>query len=368
MSRKEYGSNFCEEIQESNTRLEDSEKVIFLDSGRSALRYLLRQLGGSGFRVMLPQYTCESVIEPFGECGCHISYYPINKNFEIERSSFMRMVKETHPQLILIQSYFGANTLKNMRSDFKELQMQGVWIVEDITHAFFAGWKGQGADFMVGSLRKWCAIPDGGVLASVSARADRLLTREKLGQNTQFVDMRVKAQQEKRSYFVSEEEDNFEDKKRFIKLFDDSEAILDKQVKCYAMSEYTRKRLGAVDWDSAANRRKQNYAFLRESIMEMSAMGWSALELEGGEVPLYFPVYIRNGRRDELRQWMRKKNILLPVIWPMPQCLADKVDADVKWIYENIIAIPCDQRYDVKDIGEVLEQIGIFLRESENRV
>ena len=41
---------------------------------------------------------------------------------------------------------------------------QGIIIVEDITHSLLSDCWQSCADYMVGSLRKWCAIPDGGIL------------------------------------------------------------------------------------------------------------------------------------------------------------------------------------------------------------
>lgn len=44
MNIKEFGSNFCEELSKHSETLKDKENIIFFDTGRSALRFLLDNL------------------------------------------------------------------------------------------------------------------------------------------------------------------------------------------------------------------------------------------------------------------------------------------------------------------------------------
>ena len=38
---REIGGNFCEEILKCDKKLEDNERIIWFDTGRSAIRFLL---------------------------------------------------------------------------------------------------------------------------------------------------------------------------------------------------------------------------------------------------------------------------------------------------------------------------------------
>ena len=70
--------------------------------------------------------------------------------------------------------------------------------------------------------------------------------------------------------------------------------------------------------------------------------------------PLYCPIYIDGNKRDEIRKYMRQKNILLPVIWPKPQNIMERICTDVQWIFDHILAIPCDQRYSSEDMESIV--------------
>ena len=61
---REIGGNFCEEILKCDKKLEDNERIIWFDTGRSAIRFLLDRLGNKIKRVLLPQYACESPPTP----------------------------------------------------------------------------------------------------------------------------------------------------------------------------------------------------------------------------------------------------------------------------------------------------------------
>ena len=54
---------------------------------------------------------------------------------------------------------------------------------------------------------------------------------------------------------------------------------------------------------------------------------------------------------------MRKKEIFLPIIWPMSPILQDKCSKSVQKIYNEILAIPCDQRYTEQEMMFVAYEI-----------
>ena len=362
MYNKEFGSNFCELIEECNLYLDDSEYVKYFDSGRSAIRYLLDKLNTQVYTVLLPQYICESEIEPFIQNGYKIFFYPVNKKFEIVKKEFEKMIEYAKPHLVVVQSYFGADSLNNIRNYLGKLQRTGILIVEDITHSVFASYKREGADYLVGSLRKWHAIPDGGVLAAISSKAQKLKLIEKLNENDEYLKLRLEAQAQKRRYLDVENE-VLEMKEKFIELFEKSESILNQQRFYYSMSNYTRKRMLGIDWDKIKKRRRDNYLELKKKLGYISEIEVVDVILDEDVIPLYCPIYVRGDYRDDLRKKLRSKGIFLPIIWPEPRVVKECVDIEVSWIYEHILAIPCDQRYDSEDMRNIVEQIRGIMNE-----
>lgn len=362
MMEREIGGNFCEELSKNSRKLKDSKKILWFDTGRSAIRCLLDFLGEKIKRVMLPQYVCESVLKPFIEREYQIIYYPVDRNLQLLREDFERLLEVGRPQLVLVQSYFGFDTLGQDRTFLRGLSIQGIIVVEDITHSLLSDYWHSCADYMVGSLRKWCSIPDGGILikASNNDESDEFEILY-LEENVEFLNIRLAAQQEKRKFLSTD--NRLLDKRKFISLFDKSENILDGQNKYYTMSVYTRERINSIDWQKIADRRRENYCTLKKSLTNTEGIETLFTNISSDTVPLYFPVFIDGNKRDSLRNSMREENILLPVIWPVSSFLTNCLTVDVHRIYSEILAIPCDQRYTVGEMCFIVDKIRQKIKE-----
>ena len=76
-----------------------------------------------------------------------------------------------------------------------------------------------------------------------------------------------------------------------------------------------------------------------------------------GEVttaPLYFVIYVQD--RNELQTSLAAEHIYAPVIWPVPNEEV-LINETVKSIYETVLAIPVDQRYNEADMKKIIEII-----------
>ncbi len=354
---REIGGNFCEEILKCDKKLEDNERIIWFDTGRSAIRFLLDRLGNKIKRVLLPQYACESVLKLFMERGYKIIYYPVDRKFQLLEQNFEQLIEIEKPQVVLVQSYFGFDTLYKDRPFLKQLRRKGIIIIEDITHSLFSKCLQSCSDYMVGSLRKWCSIPDGGFLirsSDIHEKKEFIFLHKK--ENCDFLDLRLAAQMEKRKYFLRKENCST-DKNIFIFFYEKSENFLDKQNEYYTMSEYTRERFASIDWQEIANQRKSNYCTLKDCLGNIDEIKIIFSNIPYNVVPLYFPVFVDRNMRDSLRHSMREMNILLPVIWPRPSALNDSLTIEVEMIYDEILAIPCDQRYTEQTMSFIADEI-----------
>ena len=79
---KEIGSSFWLSHGEKNSSTidcrvfnTDYEDSVFTTSGRGAMSLILSELKAECKRVLLPSFTCESVIEPFIKHGYEVFYY-----------------------------------------------------------------------------------------------------------------------------------------------------------------------------------------------------------------------------------------------------------------------------------------------------
>lgn len=359
MLDKEIGSNFCESLEVSEEYVEDKEDLFFLDSGRSAISSILENIKKENLRVILPIYTCESVIQPFINYGCDIRYYNVNKALEIVEEEFDRLTEAFQPELVYVHSYFGFNTISKVQDKISQLRLNDTIVIEDVTHSMFSRDVHVDADFYIGSIRKWCSLPDGGFLKLASEKAYAIFeSKPCYSENYEFVERRIKAQRAKEDYFADLDEKK---EKSFIYWYEESEEILDNQKEIFSMSEYSRIRLNSIDWETLKIRRRENYLYLVEWLSKIPEVEIIIPNLDCEIVPLYCPIYIKS-KRNELRRGAREENIMLPVIWPIPSMLNHLLKDDVAWIYNHILAIPCDQRYTIDDMKKIAELVNVFYK------
>lgn len=353
----EIGSYFCEEYPICVNYLEDIEDTIFLDSGRSAIKLALKLVDNVKKRVMLPMYTCESVINPFLKEDFFISYYPINKDFTINLDDFEKLIKITKPHVVLLHSFFGFDSLENIKTIISELRNKGIIIIEDLTHNLFSVNDRTNADFYIGSIRKWCGLPDGGFL-KINNTSFKNKINLNFKPNSNFVEMRLAAQTLKRKYVKSL---NISYKNEYLSLFKKSEQLINRQQDIYGMSEYSRNRIMGIDFNKYNQIRRDNYNFLYQKLNNTNNLILPFSEIFTEEVPLYFPIFLHNNR-DTFQQFMINNNIFLPIIWPKPTMLNGiLLNKSVLSIYQEILCIPIDFRYNKNELERITYLLEKFL-------
>src|SRR5690606_30501079 len=112
----------------------------------------------------------------------------------------------------------------------------------------------------------------------------------------------------------------------------------------FAMSELSEMLLRrCFDYDAIAQRRRDNYAALQSSLAHLSLLGGLPPEV----VPLGFP--IRTSRRDELRQHLFDEQIYPPVHWRIKGVVPEAF-VESHQLSDEIMTLPCDQRYGADDM------------------
>ena len=111
------------------------------------------------------------------------------------------------------------------------------------------------------------------------------------------------------------------------------------------MSKLTHNILGAIDYEKVKKIREENYLFLHEHLKQTNR-----LILTIPEGPYAYPFYCKNGM--ELRRKMAELKIYIPTLWPNVLCSDDLIAKDYA---ENILPLPCDQRYSCKNLNNLLK-------------
>lgn len=332
-------------------------------SGREAIALALKSFAqnrtGASKICLLPAYMCDSVFFPFERDGWEIHFYHIKENLEAEEEKLCRQIEEVRPDLLFIHPYYGVDTWKPMRSFLLEWRRQGICIMEDVTQSYYLETAGKEADYVVGSLRKWYAVPDGGFVVS-----DHPLPEEELPVKEAFTARRLEALTEKWRYLHGggTEQEKQQLKADYLKKNRELEELLDHDDGIGAISPETASLLCGIEERECKRRRNDNYRYLFKNIKENTEFR-PALSAEetAGTAPLYFPIYVRE--REKLQKFLAAQDIFAPVLWPVGKENEDCLTETEQEIYRHLLALPVDQRYGEEEMQRIVEALETYKEE-----
>lgn len=349
--KSEIGSNFWVEERLVPAALDTSifnieyEDVTYTSSGRDSIRYVLRDIDSSIRRALLPEFTCDSVIQPFIDCGYEIAFYPINRDLCIDVDDFSNLLYTFSPDIVYIHNYFGFNTSKEILKSVDCKKKREFFLIEDITQALYSNFERIDSDYVVGSFRKWAGLADGGF----ALKRHGMFKNKPTEISQDMVEIRIKAMQQKRDYM----NEGVGDKTSFIQNFHVAEAILDEQKEVFRMSDYSLEVQASLDIKQLKSKRRDNYSCLLSGLIDNGLFDVIFAKLFSDVSPLYFPIMCR-ADRTLIQNELRNRNIYAPVVWPRSEYIG-QLHNKTDYIYSHILSIPCDQRYEVCDMERIVD-------------
>lgn len=293
---------------------------ILLNTGRNALEYILRSIGDAK-RVYLPYYTCEVVLEPLKKLHIPWTFYHINSRIEIDDEFTLK-----DGEYIIANNYFGIKD-----AYIQQLAgMYGEHLIVDCAQAFFAKPIPGIKSFY--STRKYVGVADGGVAYLGNIPEGHVQVDE--------IECTVNHDSHlfKRLQFGAEA--GFAD-------FQENEKKLDNQPIRW-MSETTKKILNHIDYEKIITKRRENYSYLHSRLATENMLSLPAIDTF--VCPMIYPFLTRSG--GDIRKALIDNRIYVAKYWPNVHFLSD-YEFDCK-LAEMMIPIPCDQRYNDKDMQKVL--------------
>lgn len=358
--KSEIGSNFWE--YELNAKKKKhglwwespDYSIEYFKSGRNAIKALCQMLNVSKKSVLLPIYTCSTVIDPFVDEGWEVDFYGINRDLTLNREALLRIFEKKLPSMVLFHSYFGLNTLKDDSDLICQLHDNGTLIVEDITQSLLSQHHIPIADYYVSSLRKFLAIPDGGFLISRTSFTDV----KKENCDSKIAKLAFEAFDLKEKYFENENPDV---KALFRRKYQELNLLIGNNYQIREICPESLKVFEAFDNKLAGIKRRENYSYLLQNIQGLDYIKPSLSAEIDNDVPLYLPVYVESVRK-EFQTYMANNHVYCPVIWPKALQLKD-VDYETEYMYQNMICFPIDQRYGIEEMSKVVNLAKAFVIE-----
>lgn len=329
---KEIGSEFwdvpiCEnenDLFPANTR--------WFRSGRDAIGFVIDDIQQQRtFRsVAIPSWCCESMITPFISRGITVRFYSVvpSKNGGIVQN----ISEASGCDGILLMNYFGYFDKTNYEG------FDGIKIY-DITHSVFSD-TSYCSGYISGSLRKWAGFVTGGF--AYKCQGDFI--QAPLPEDKYYSGLRKSAMDEKRSYIFGEKAE-----KTYLHHFAQANEML-KPSGCSGSSDDI-KLAKKLDIGYLKTRRRQNARFLMDKLSDYTLFQ----NIGEDDCPLFVPVLVPDGKRDELKKRLAAQSIYCPSHWPVSSL--HNLDGLTKRLYDEELSIVCDQRYDIEDMEEISSEI-----------
>lgn len=337
--------------------------VRYTASGREAIALALKSFEekrpDASKRCLLPAYMCDTVFFPFERAGWEIHFYHLDRKLTANIDEIKKLTEEVNPELIFIHTYYGVETWGTARSIFQEWRAQGICIMEDVTQSYYLESAGREADYCVGSLRKWYAVPDGGFVAS-----DEELSVDNLSPNREFTEARLGFLTEKWEYLHGQRslEESRALKRDYLDKNREAERWLDAYEGIGAISEEASYLLSLTDEEECKEKRRENCRYLNE---HLRGSAWFTPVFdetyESGQTeaaPLYYPVYAAH--RDELQRFLSSRGVYAPTLWPVGKENADALSEEEIYIFEHILALPIDQRYGPEEMQYIVQMVNRY--------
>lgn len=354
---KEIGSNFWIEPAQGNDGTVDITPEVFgiegsdyawLSTGRSAISLAIEQAERRNPKIkriaIVPSYTCSTVIGPFLEAGYKVVTLAVDERLYMRGEEVLDAVKEADAGIMLLHHYFGFCTISGWEEIYEKIRDLGVVIMEDRTQCLYSSFKMPGADYVVGSIRKWHGVPDGGFLV---CRKGTLSGKPK---EPDLILEQAKKEAAVLKYHYLYDGQGTKD--RFLDQFAKAESILDHQTKRYSISDTSLHMQACLNTEELKEKRRQNYGYLLKRLAGLNTVSFVFPELLEGITPLYCPILTAG--REKVQSYLREHDIYAPVIWPRSKKLP-AVCGKAEMLYTKMLCIPMDQRYGMEEMEKIAE-------------
>ena len=328
---------------------------LFLSSGRGALNFILDNMNDERKIVILPAFTCETVIFPFYLKEYTIYFYHISSKFEIDCFDLERKIKLYNPSIILFHSIFGFYGWQGIIPIVQKYSKDGIAFIEDRSMDWFVNrYCTIDVDYVVGSFRKWFAIPDGGFIYS----AKKKLINKPMVYHEELVAKKKDAYCNMYKYRVLNE-GSFEECKQKCK---EAEILLEREKHYYCMSPFSVALLCSTDIKQICEKRRNNYNYLYKSLCGLAELSVLSPELERSDTIVPFHFVVASLRKEGLINYLNSCNIYPSNVWETLDYFPDiKVNEFERYLYGSAFFLEIDQMYSIQDMDRVVSEIRKYL-------
>lgn len=295
------------------------EDGIKLNCGRSCLAYLIEAKHIK--KVWIPYFMCESVKEICQRYQIEAAFYSVGEDLLPKEDS---LAKWKNTDYLYLMNYYGQMT----ECDIQDIKGKYKNIILDNAQAYFNK-PLNGVDTFY-TCRKFFGVADGAILYT-DVEIKRDLPQDESFQRMEFLLGRF---ERRASEFYGAYAKN-------------NECFCTEPIK--KMSALTKNLLRGIDYTYICDKRTENFKYLHEKLSATNKL--NIQEVKGA---FAYPLWIEKGR--EIRKKLIEEKIFVPLLWP--NVIDEMPTGSLEFeLADNILPLPCDQRYTIKDMNYICESI-----------
>ncbi|UBH16124.1 hypothetical protein [Macrococcus armenti] len=335
-----YQNQICNSNSIYDYLIENKHEYFFY-SGRTVIDLIIRNHSNIK-EVYLPNYLCQSIIDPFIKNGVKISFYEISFN----NNKFYCTLNDNIDNCFVLGINYFSSSFSKMDSIYASLKKKSnnVIIIDDATHNLFSLSQSKHIDYQFCSIRKWFPVITGASL-KVNNSPIKL---EALNSNLKIYDTKYRAMTLKANYLKS---NNKKLKEQYLDLFKQFNNEFNNYYINRGIDDYSIKVLKTIQKEEYCKRRIENSSYLIKEIINIKDI--QTLLYFEKDVPLFVPIFLNDSIiRDKIKEVMIQNKIYCPMHWPVPNIDQFRKSQS---LYSNEISLICDQRYNLTHMKKIIE-------------
>ena len=307
---------------EKNRGYEYHQDCIRLNTARNCLRYLIRNKNIK--KIYLPYLLCSVIEAVCKEEHIEVKYYSVLKNFKLQLPNSL-----ADDEYLYVINYYGQCEKVFLEGIVEQYRR----VIIDNVQAFFEN-PISNVDTIY-TCRKFFGVTDGAYLYSQTVNTLELESDKSYNRIVYlFGRMECSANE-------------------FYCEYQGNEEILD-YLPMKQMSAVTQNILKGIDYNWVKKKRTENYLYLCERLKKINQL--NVRKIEGAYM---YPLLLDNA--EYIRKRLQDQKVYIPVLWP--NVVKDRKNKYESFLAENILPLPCDQRYDLDDMQYVIDLIFKFREE-----
>ena len=330
---------FSRNLQLKEKQRDIREVGMLLSGGKSAIEFILKDISFKKDEVLLvPSFLCPTIISFIKRLDIKYEFYNVKKNLSIDLDELQKKSYDYNVKCIFFINYFGFYHSEETIRVLKELQENGIVLIEDAVQMFWLDRNEKFiGDYVFNSYRKFLPI-DGSLLLCSN------LVEIKEPKDSYYKYMKIAREQKTR--YIYEKEGSEEE---FLSSFSKAHSAYYERNKIFGINTESEEFLNYINFDELTNRRNENFKYVYKELKKIKNIKVLFDESNlNGNIPLVIPIL--TSERDKVRLSLMGKKIYCPIHWDLSN--EEWIDrfGDSTYISNNILSIPIDWRYDLNDM------------------